>query len=67
VPSTPPLPWIESTLALELALRTGVSPLNWPIPCLGYPNGCVCPQCQARVTALANRSEPAVKQPWQRS
>jgi hypothetical protein len=61
-----PLPWIESSSVLELALRTKISPLNLPLPCHGYANGCVCPQCQTRMSA-GQRRAPEPKQPWQRA
>jgi len=59
----PPLPWIESESVLELALRTGVSPLNLPAPCHGFANGCGCSQCLTREAAHEVRVD--VKQPWQ--
>ena len=59
-----PLPWIQNESALALGLWAGVLPLNLPLPCHGFANGCVCPQCQTRIKAGLHRP-PEVKQPYE--
>lgn len=47
---------VTSTGHLELAPRTP--------PCMGYANGCWCPECAERVQRPVT-AKPAAAQPWE--